>query len=88
MQYWFVTVVPKYFNFVTFSKDLSTMFLLEFHPAFWVNGIIIHSNRKYHPYKRSPTRCLNKIMKPLAWGGQGPYKDCRTTDDDENIKYK
>jgi hypothetical protein len=23
-------------------------------------------------------------MKPLIWGGQGPYKDCRATDDDDD----
>jgi hypothetical protein len=32
--------------------------------------------------QRSPTECLNKITKPRVWGGQGPYKDCRATDDD------
>jgi hypothetical protein len=29
------------------------------------------------------TECLNKIKKPPVWGGQGPYKDCRATDDDD-----
>jgi hypothetical protein len=24
------------------------------------------------------------ITKPLLWGGQGPYKDCGATDDDED----
>jgi hypothetical protein len=33
---------------------------------------------------QSPTNCLNKITKPRVWGGQGPYKDCRATDDDDN----
>jgi hypothetical protein len=23
-------------------------------------------------------------MKPLLWGGQGPYKDCRATDNDND----
>jgi hypothetical protein len=23
-------------------------------------------------------------MKPPVWGGQGPYKDCRATDDDDD----
>jgi hypothetical protein len=23
-------------------------------------------------------------MKPLVWGGQGPYKDCIATDDDDD----
>jgi hypothetical protein len=32
--------------------------------------------------QRSPTKCVNKITKPTACGGQGRYKDCRTTDDD------
>jgi hypothetical protein len=30
----------------------------------------------------SPTKCLNTIMKPPVWGGQGPYKYCRATDDE------
>jgi hypothetical protein len=33
--------------------------------------------------QRSPPKCLNKIMKPPKWGGQGPCKDCRATDDDD-----
>jgi hypothetical protein len=28
--------------------------------------------------------CLNKITKPPLLGGQGPYKDCRATDDDDD----
>jgi hypothetical protein len=24
------------------------------------------------------------ITKPLLWGGQGPYKDCGATDDDDD----
>jgi hypothetical protein len=31
--------------------------------------------------QRSPAECL-KFAKPLVWGSQGPYKDCRATDDD------
>jgi hypothetical protein len=31
--------------------------------------------------QKSPAKCLNKITKPPVWGGQGPYKDCRATDD-------
>jgi hypothetical protein len=34
--------------------------------------------------QRSPTKCLNKITKPPVLGGQGPYKDCRATDDDDD----
>jgi hypothetical protein len=34
--------------------------------------------------RKSPTKCLNKITKPPVWGGQGPYKDCRATDDDDD----
>jgi hypothetical protein len=34
--------------------------------------------------QRSPTVCLNKITKPPVWDGQGPYKDCRATDDDDD----
>jgi hypothetical protein len=33
--------------------------------------------------KRSPSKCLNKVKKPV-WGGQCFYKDCRSVDDDEN----
>jgi hypothetical protein len=32
----------------------------------------------------SPTMYLNKIMKPPVWGGQGLYKDCRATDEDDD----
>jgi hypothetical protein len=34
--------------------------------------------------QRSPTKCSHKITKPPVWGGQGPYKDCRATDDDDD----
>jgi hypothetical protein len=27
-------------------------------------------------------------MKPAMWGGQGPYKDCRATDDDDDDEIK
>jgi hypothetical protein len=33
--------------------------------------------------QRSPTKCFHKITKPPAWGGQGPYKNCRATDKDD-----
>jgi hypothetical protein len=33
--------------------------------------------------QRSPTECLNQITKPPVWGGQGPYEDCRATDEDD-----
>jgi hypothetical protein len=36
---------------------------------------------------RSPTKCLHTITKPPVWGGQGPYKDCSATDDDDLICY-
>jgi hypothetical protein len=32
----------------------------------------------------SSTKCRNKITKPPVWGGQGPYKDCRVTNDDDD----
>jgi hypothetical protein len=32
----------------------------------------------------SPTKGLTKITKPPVRGGQGPYKDCRATDDDDD----
>jgi hypothetical protein len=35
--------------------------------------------------QRSPTVCLNKITKPPVWDGQGPYKDCRATDDEDDF---
>jgi hypothetical protein len=31
----------------------------------------------------NPAECPNKITKPPVWDGQGPYKDCRATDDDD-----
>jgi hypothetical protein len=34
-QFWFVTVVPKYLNCATFSKDLLAIFMSWFCPAFW-----------------------------------------------------
>jgi hypothetical protein len=30
----------------------------------------------------SPAKCFNKMTKPPVWGGHGPYKQCRATDDD------
>jgi hypothetical protein len=46
--------------------------------------------------QKSANICRNKITKPPVWGGQGPYKDRRATeeekdegddddDDDDNI---
>jgi hypothetical protein len=35
MQFWFVTVVPKYVNCTTFSNALLTIFMILFCPAFW-----------------------------------------------------
>jgi hypothetical protein len=34
--------------------------------------------------QRRPTVCLNKITIPPVCGGQGPYQDCRATDDDDD----
>jgi hypothetical protein len=28
-------VIPEYFNFVIYSKDLLSVFVLLFYPAFW-----------------------------------------------------
>jgi hypothetical protein len=30
MEFWFVMVVPKYFNFSTLSKELSSIFIRDF----------------------------------------------------------
>jgi hypothetical protein len=35
--------------------------------------------------QRSPTKCLKQITKPPVSRGQGPYNDCRTTDNDDYI---
>jgi hypothetical protein len=35
IKFWFVTVVPKYFNCATFSKHLLGIFMSWFCPAFW-----------------------------------------------------
>jgi hypothetical protein len=35
MQFWSVTVVLKYLNFATFSKDLLAFSILLFCPVFW-----------------------------------------------------
>jgi hypothetical protein len=32
----------------------------------------------------SPTKCRNKMTKPPVRGGQGPYKDCRAFDDNDD----
>jgi hypothetical protein len=31
---------------------------------------------------KQASQTVKYIMKPPVWGGQGPYKDCRATDDD------
>jgi len=39
-QFWlFLTVVSKYFNYATVSKDFLATFMLLFCPAFWWGGI-------------------------------------------------
>jgi hypothetical protein len=35
MQYWSVSVVPKYLNFARHSNDLFAIFMLCLCPAFW-----------------------------------------------------
>jgi hypothetical protein len=35
IKFWFVTVVPKYFNCDTFSNDLFAIFMSRYWPAFW-----------------------------------------------------
>jgi hypothetical protein len=32
-------------------------------------------------------QCLNKVTKPYVRGEQGPYKDCRATDDADDCCY-
>jgi hypothetical protein len=34
--------------------------------------------------QRSPTKYLTKTAKPPMCGGQGPWEDCRATDDDDD----
>jgi hypothetical protein len=51
-------------------------------------GVVLSCVGRGHCYgwsliQGSPTKCLNKITKPPVWGGQDPYKVCRTTDDDK-----
>jgi hypothetical protein len=35
IKFWFVTLVPKYLNCDTFSRDLFAIFKCRFWPAFW-----------------------------------------------------
>jgi hypothetical protein len=42
MQFWFVSVVPRYLNFATLSKDLFAIFMLCLCPAFWHLDINIY----------------------------------------------
>jgi hypothetical protein len=42
MSFWSVSVVPKYFNFVTFSNDSSAILIFWFCPEFWWRDIIIY----------------------------------------------
>jgi hypothetical protein len=42
MQFWSVSVVPKYFNFATSWKDLFSSFILCLCPAFWQRDTNIH----------------------------------------------
>jgi hypothetical protein len=39
MQFWSVSVVPRYLKFATFSKDLFAIFMLWFCPIFRLAGI-------------------------------------------------
>jgi hypothetical protein len=39
MQFWYVTVIPKYLNFATFSNDLLAIFMFWFCPAFCSLGV-------------------------------------------------
>jgi hypothetical protein len=38
-------------------------------------------------HQRRPTMFLNRNTKPSVWGGQGPYKDCRATDDNDDMEH-
>jgi nitrate reductase gamma subunit len=42
MQFWYVSVVPKYLNFATSSKDLFAIFMLRFCFVFWLLHISIY----------------------------------------------
>jgi hypothetical protein len=41
MQFWFATIVPKYLNFTTFSKDSLSVRRWWFCPPFWWRDIMI-----------------------------------------------
>jgi len=42
MQFLIVSIVPKYFNFSTFSRDLLAVIKLLYYPAFWGLDINIY----------------------------------------------
>jgi hypothetical protein len=46
MQFWFVTVVPKYLNFATFSKDVLAAFIFQFFITFCWLGMNIRGMNK------------------------------------------
>jgi hypothetical protein len=42
MQFWSVSVVPRYLNFATSSKDLFAIFMLYFCAVFWLRDVNIY----------------------------------------------
>jgi hypothetical protein len=35
-------------------------------------------------FQKSPTKFVNRLRNLCVWSVQGPYKDCRATDDDDD----
>jgi hypothetical protein len=55
----FVTVIPKYLNFATFSKGLLAIFMLWFCPAFWWRDINMYL--VFSAFTSRPTSLLVSI---------------------------
>jgi hypothetical protein len=59
MQFWFLTIVPKHFNFAIFSKDLLEINKFWLCPTFWWRDIKV----------KVKSLCLTKHHAVKAYGG-------------------
>jgi len=65
MQFWFVAVVPKYLNFVTFMKDSLARVNLWFFPSFWWWDIQINLIFSAFTSRSASLRDYNRDSVPL-----------------------
>jgi hypothetical protein len=61
IKFWFVTVVPKYLNCATFSKDLLSIVTSWFCPAFWWRDSNVHFASSSFTYRPSSLLTAIKV---------------------------